>query len=488
VGDAGARLSTGRAVARGSTWQLLTFVARMAGGMGAVVLVARSGGPEQLGRLQLALTVSGLLMTCVGWGLPNLVAREVSRSPEKSALWVESTCFAALAGGAVVTALFAAGWRAVGADPQLGVACMLATASLGFDASARALFAAFWGWERMYLETLATWLQEGFYLLAALVVVWSGHGAVAVLACYLASRLLGAAAAWAFAVRGLGHSLVPRPHGRFLVGVIRRSGPFAADDLLSMSYIRADSLVLAAMKGQTAVGYYQAGPNLVLSCNVLARTLNNALYPRMSRSWPNATSMLARLRDASLRMLAATGVPIAVGSILLASQLFSLLYGPAFSPAVLCFQLLAVVIPVRMLGHTLGTALTAADAQTRRTWAVAGAAGGNIGLNFVLVPRWSYLGCAWATLITETGLLVAYAVMLSRLIGRARLLEAVTLPSAACVPMALVVVGLRGAPVLLTVLAAAAIYALALVGILTMRSGSMGGPRAAVTAYVRVAM
>ena len=144
--EAVSKRPTPRAVAAGSTWQLVTFLARFVGGFAAVVAVARSGGPRDLGTMQLALTVAGLLMTFVGLGLPNLIAREIARSPGESRTWVESTVFAALLAGAALTLLAVALPRLVESVRRPMTPYVLAVASLGFDASARVFFAAFWGW------------------------------------------------------------------------------------------------------------------------------------------------------------------------------------------------------------------------------------------------------------------------------------------------------------------------------------------------------
>ena len=50
-------------------------------------------------------------------------------------------------------------------------------------------------------------------------------------------------------------------------------------------------------------------------------------------------------------------------------------------------------------------------------FAVAAAAGLNVVLNLALIPRWSYLGAAIATVVCESGLFVAYAMLLRQVAG-----------------------------------------------------------------------
>ena len=101
----------------------------------------------------------------------------------------------------------------------------------------------------------------------------------------------------------------------------------------------------------------------------------------------------------------------------------------------LTYQLLVVIVPVRMVGHTMSLALSASDRQTSRTVAVVAAAALNIGLNLYFIPRWSYLGAAITTMICEIGLLATYAYIVGKVAGRTHLLGAMALPSFACIPM-----------------------------------------------------
>jgi len=485
-GDGGGRGRGRRLVARNSGWQLVTFAARAVSGLAAVILVARHGGPAQLGVFQFALTLSTMFSFAVGLGLFNLLTREVAREPGSSRSWIEAGTLVALVAGGVVTALLVAGVRVAGQGPDVVEAVTLAGLALAFDTAGRITFAAFAGWERMGLESAATVAQEAVFLAGIPFALDAGLGVRGVLLAYVGSRVLGALAGWTTACRVLRVLVVPRPHLAFLRPTLRRAVPFALDDAMSLTYIRVDAVLLGFVKGPTAVGLYQAGTNLVLYLNVLARVLNTALYPRMSRAWPDHAGRLGRYRDVSLRLLAAVGVPIMIGSLLLAPAIFRFVYGSRFDAAVLAYQVLVLVIPVRMLGHTLGTALTAADGQTRRTVAVAGAAALNLGLNAWSIPRWSYLGAAVTTAVTEAGLFATYAVMLRRLAGPSALASSLAVPALASLPMAGLLLAFRHGPLLLLVAAGALAYAAAFLAIALAAAPreARWRPRAALTALV----
>jgi O-antigen/teichoic acid export membrane protein len=459
--------SASRTVAANSVWQLCTFAARAVSGLGVVVLVARAGGPRSLGVFQFALTFTAMLPFY--YGIPSLLAREVARRPADSRKWVEAGTLIALIAGGLFTALFVVGTRVVGASEQAAMALPIAAVGMAFDGVARVQFAAFWAWERMRLETIATVLQELAFLVATAVILASGGGVRGALIAFTCSRALGALAGWLVVGRHLGTLPIPRAHLAFLRQTARRCTPFAVNDTLTLTYMRADSVMLGIFHGPVAVGLYQAGTNLVLYLNVLARCINHALYPRMSKAWPGRRDDFGRLRDASFRVIGVIAMPIAVASLLLAPKIFRFLYGERFDRAVLTYQLLVLVIPVRMLSHTFSLSLAAMDRQTRRTVAVATAAAANVGLNLYFIPRWSYLGAGITTVICETGLLVSYALILRRAVGRSALGGAVAVPALATLPMGVAILVTAHQHLIVALAAGTVAYGLAMLAIAASR-------------------
>jgi O-antigen/teichoic acid export membrane protein len=487
-GDDGGRGSAGRVVAANSAWRLVAFAAKATGGIVATALLFRAYGKEGLGAYQLGSTFTTVIAFSVALGLPNFLVREVARRPSEARRWVEGGIFCTLCAGVLVTGLIVAGVGALPINPTLSRVLILAGVALTFDATSQILYALFWAWQRMRFEALAISVQETVFVVATILVIRADGGPAGVMAAYLATRALGAAVAWTVASVGLRGPVVPRFDRAFLRPTLRKAVPFAADDALSATYIRADTLILGVMKGEAAVGLYTACTNLVLYMNVLPRMLNSALFAPLSKAWPREPARFARLRDASLRVLGALAMPIGVGSVLLAPRILTFIYGVAATEAATCYRLLALVIPVRMLGHTLGTALTSSDGQTKRTFAVGVAAVSNVVLNVVIfVPLFSFNGAAAATVVTETGLFAAYAVILTRVSGRPRIVEAVSLPAVACLPLAAAVLLTWNAPLPVAVLAGAVGYGLGMLGVAYVKapSSARSSPREVFTSFVK---
>jgi O-antigen/teichoic acid export membrane protein len=449
----------GRLLASNTGWRFVAFAARTVGGLVATILVARTLGPREFGRFGFALALTLLLSFLVMLGLPKLLVRELARRPHDAARLLDSALLVAFAAGAVVSVLLLAVGGALGADTAL--LGMVGLALLA-DAGARIVTSLFWASERMRYEAASVGAQEAGFVVLTLLALGTDAGVEGVMLAYVTSRAIGFVVAWWFAARRFRLRVLPRPHPGGVRPIVRATMPFAIDDALSLAYVRIDAVLLGIFHGPTAVGLYGSATNLVLNLNVLPRMLNMSVYPRMSRAWPERPEELRRLRDAALRILGAIAMPIAVGAFVLAPGIVELVYGPGFEPAAGFLRLLAVIVPFRMLGNTLGTALTSADRQTSRAVVVGVAAGVNLVLNLALIPVWSIHGAIASTIVTEVGLFVAYAVLLRREAGRSSLVSSVVVPGIACVPLAIVAIAIPSGSLLVAIGAAGATYVVAL--------------------------
>jgi O-antigen/teichoic acid export membrane protein len=171
-----------------------------------------------------------------------------------------------------------------------------------------------------------------------------------------------------------------------------------------------------------------------------------------------------------MRLVALISVPVTVGSLLLAPRTLEFLYGRSFLPALLTYQLLILIIPVRMVGNTISLCLAATDRQKARTIAVAVTAAANVGLNIYFIQRWSYLGAAMTSVICETGLLIVYAIILRKVTGPSELLRSNAWPLLAAVPMAVVILLTSHLPFLASAVSAVLAYAAAVAALALMRA------------------
>ena len=99
----------------------------------------------------------------------------------------------------------------------------------------------------------------------------------------------------------------------------------------------------------------------------------------------------------------AGGFLLALAGALAGGVLVAVIYGTGddYGPAVATFRVLVWALPAMFLYLLCGHTLYALDRQRQVTWAMLVVGMANITLNLMVIPRWSYLGCAWVAVLTE---------------------------------------------------------------------------------------
>jgi O-antigen/teichoic acid export membrane protein len=181
---------------------------------------------------------------------------------------------------------------------------------------------------------------------------------------------------------------------------------------LAPIYLRIDVLMLSSLQGSAAVGIYEAATNIFYRFNVFARMFNRGLMPTLTREYASMGHQIRRYIRALTKYEVVIGIPLTVFALLLAERLIPFLYGGEFEESVLVFQLLASITVVRLVNQTLGTSLTATDRQGWRSAITVAAALIVIGLNLVLLPRYSFQGAAFTTIVSEIFMGTAFYLVL----------------------------------------------------------------------------
>jgi O-antigen/teichoic acid export membrane protein len=208
----------------------------------------------------------------------------------------------------------------------------------------------------------------------------------------------------------------------------------------------SDRYLIQAFRGPAEVGIYSANYSLVSNGVLIASApVLLAAHPLLMRTWsagdrPGAASLLGAIIDAFL----VTGMVATAGLAMFSPEVASIL-GPQFREG-------HAILPVVLAGGALWQLANYTHkplefaGRTRFLFAVAGGAAGlNILLNILLVPRFGYPAAAWTTLASFAAYTVVTAVtgrsvLRWRLDGR--LLASITALSAGAVLGASV---LRGA-------------------------------------------
>lgn len=338
-------------------------------------------------------------------------------------------------GGADESALFEVAWRL----RVVGVLLMLAAAgALAFLLpSARAvrvgILVGMWGTAfqlltqiflgifqkrlRLAIPALAEVAGRFAHFLLAVVVARIGGGVLLFLGAFVA----GTAVTFLFTVVGARRFLPFRLRGRFDSVEARRilgaAWPIAASLILSMVFFKIDTVMLSLLRPAGDVALYALPYKVLESLLFFPAMVGGMLLPVFSRASAGRVGGVAEPLRASVTLYLLGALPAASLLFWAAPWIVGVLGGEAFGASAPVLRILAVALGVLFFGNLFGNAVVAIGEQRRLLSIYGLLTVVNVGANLLLIPRYTYLGAAWATVGTEV-LSVALA---ARILARRRI-------------------------------------------------------------------
>ncbi len=376
-------------------------VVALAGLAAATVLVARVGGPSDVGVYALLRMLPGMVGVLAVAGLPGALAFFLAASRrDRPALWPtilaiatsgavlgvvawsaaavplqhlffpdDRTATIALAGGTVATQLYltVAKTALQGLEDRAGADLVIAAEEIAFLPC--------------YLIMLVAGLDGTFALLGGLA---TADIAVGVLAWRRVRRAQG------------GRRLLGRPDARLAREIVSYGSRGQVGGLIMLLNLRLDFAFLGAMAGPAVLGTYSVASKFAELLRLPGTALTWVCYPQLAGASADAASSRARryLRPALLTV--GLAVPPAF---VLSGPVISLLYGARFADAV---PQAHVLLAGMLLGGASGVASAYLYARGRpgtNSLALGIGLVLTVVLDLVLIPRHGAMGAAWASTI-----------------------------------------------------------------------------------------
>jgi O-antigen/teichoic acid export membrane protein len=138
-------------------------------------------------------------------------------------------------------------------------------------------------------------------------------------------------------------------------------------------------------------------------CTTPITSVHNAAFPRFFQLGVGGATKTQPFAKKVLRKTLLLGLAAAL-LMFLAAPLIPRIVGNGFADSVAALRWLCLIPVFRCFHLSAGDALAAAGYQKYRLVTRIAACALNLGLNFVLIPKYSWLGAAWASLATDSGL------------------------------------------------------------------------------------
>ena len=209
-----------------------------------------------------------------------------------------------------------------------------------------------------------------------------------------------------FLIRTITKNLSPIFDKNYAKELFSKSFPLAATLFLNVIYFRADAFMISFYKGSAEVGIYNVAYQVFQAVLVLPTFIMNSYYPMMLQARKTAKIAPVGLLFLSLSILLITYY--------LSPLIIKIITGSGFSGSVESLRILSLGFPAYFLSALLMWVMVAKKMYKKMLLIYSMGLAANIALNFIFIPRYSYVAASWITGASEYLILGLQAAILLR--------------------------------------------------------------------------
>lgn len=188
--------------------------------------------------------------------------------------------------------------------------------------------------------------------------------------------------------------------------LFRESFPLAFASIMIGIYYNLNMVMLGYMKSESDVGIYSAAYKIFLLGTVPFQLIFSAFFPALSRVGLSKSQEFKDTMKNYAKFIIGSGIVSGVVLLSFPERIILIVFGENYLASAVPLSILAMNIIVISINVFLGNPMMAWGKQKEYSIAVTFGAVSNIILNFILIPRYSYIGAAFATLLSEIAVFI----------------------------------------------------------------------------------
>ena len=185
--------------------------------------------------------------------------------------------------------------------------------------------------------------------------------------------------------------------------IIKKSFVFLLISLLAGFYSKVDVLILNFIKGKEAVGIYSAGYRFLDALMFIVGSYNVSSMPMFSKFAKEKKGYIFKnkiKKDVVLVLM--IGLSIALGFFFLGPIILPLLFKSAYFQSIQVLRIIIFALPLILLTSVFLNSIYALNRTKTVIYIFLFQLIFNIGFNLLLIPKFSFFGSAYVTLISES--------------------------------------------------------------------------------------
>jgi len=191
--------------------------------------------------------------------------------------------------------------------------------------------------------------------------------------------------------------------------------PVAVTITLNLIYFKADTIILSLIRPVAEVGIYGAAYKVLEVLLILPTIIGGLILPLAAQAYAQQkTNELISLFQGTFDSLLAAGLAIISGCVILGIPLMILLAGNNFAISGTLLGILSLATACNFLGGGAGYIIFAINQQKTMIPYYAGVALISLIGYVILIPRFTFWGAAWVTVLSEALMAAANIIILAR--------------------------------------------------------------------------
>lgn len=188
---------------------------------------------------------------------------------------------------------------------------------------------------------------------------------------------------------------------------LKESYPMGLSAIITFGYFQMDTILLSVMKTSADVGIYNVAYKVLQNITFFPSMLVGLVFPIMAQNIFHNRAKFEEISNKTLKVLAVLVLPLVIGTLFLSAGVIHLIGGNGFSQSVGVLRILIFALACIFFSNLSNTILISGNLQKKLMLVLGVAAVFNIGANLIFIPRFSYLGAAYMSFLTEFFVVVA---------------------------------------------------------------------------------
>lgn len=194
-----------------------------------------------------------------------------------------------------------------------------------------------------------------------------------------------------------------------VAGILKEALPFSLFGIFSFLALSIDKTMLSLISGDASLGIYNAASSLCTNSFMISIAVANAVFPTLVQSFQqNKIGEFRQKMEIILKWMLLLGMPLALVIAFYGRDIILFIYrNVSYTPSVVVLQILIWMLPIDLVSRIMRYALIAVNREHSVTVYYGFGLALNVILNLILMPQYSYIGAAYASITTQAFLLAA---------------------------------------------------------------------------------